>query len=226
MNTVFQRLRCVKIGMSVFKRSSLAALSKLMFKIFAHICICIFIDICICVCICVCTCVCICICICTSKCSTNYPCWHSVLLGQGGSPPLHETPDKPPQELPPGKSCPVGRNWPKEWVLLLWEDLQVQLQPEKAPRDFARGSNSTLSHLWNPAEGPEDLEYTPEECAREDSPTSLSWTGLHYDCSELTSLEGSFPFPINTHIYISGQEQIDAFFLQDHIAVVHRGQAR
>ena len=95
-------------------------------------------------------------------------------LLQGGSPPLHKASDQPPEKLPPGQPRVIERNRPEKRMFLLRKDIQVQLQPEKARRDFARGSNSALSHLWNPAEGPEDLEYTPEECAREDSPTSLS----------------------------------------------------
>ena len=95
-------------------------------------------------------------------------------LVQGGSPPLHKASDQPPQKLPPGQPRVIERNRPEKRMFLLRKDIQVQLQSEKAHRNFARSSNSALSHLWNPPERPEDLEHTPEECAREDSPTSLS----------------------------------------------------
>ena len=111
-------------------------------------------------------------------------------LVQGGSPPLHKASDQPPQKLPPGQPRVIERNRPEKRMFLLRKDIQVQLQPEKACGDFARGSDGALSHLWNPAEGPEDVEYALEKRSRENGSASLSWTWVHHDCSQFTSSEG------------------------------------
>ena len=95
-------------------------------------------------------------------------------LVQGGSPPLHKASDQPPQKLPPGQPRVIERNRPEKRMFLLRKDIQVQLQPEKACGDFARGSDGALSHLWNPAEGPEDVEYALEKRSRENGSASLS----------------------------------------------------